>query len=388
MKLNDKKGLMKAFAAGTLAGLVIIVISRWGGDLQKPIVEFKESTQTLDRESAGRVSYAQAVETAAPAVVNIYTTKNIPQRQGQQGQGPMFDDPLFRRFFGDELDSIPDRKLESLGSGVIISEQGFIITNNHVIEGADEVQVALRDGRTAEAKIVGTDPESDIGVLRIELKNLPAITLSKSDDLKVGDVVLAIGNPFGVGQTVTMGIVSATGRDRLGISTFENYIQTDAAINPGNSGGALVNTDGLLIGINTAIFSRTGGYEGIGFAIPVSIAKEVMQQIIEHGHAIRGWLGIEIQDITPALAESFNLKEVKGVIIAGVLRDGPAHKAGLKPGDVLVQINEKDVQDGRNAMNTIAKAAPGTAITLNIVRNGAKMSLKANTDQRPVPEDQ
>jgi len=386
MNLNDKKGLMKAFAAGIIAGLVIIVVSRWGGDLQKPVVEFKESTQKLDRDSTGRVSYSNAVETAAPAVVNIYTTKNIPQRQGQQG--PMFDDPLFRRFFGDELDSMPDRKLESLGSGVIISEQGFIITNNHVIEGADEVQVALRDGRTAEAKIVGTDPESDIGVLRIELKSLPAITLTKGDDLRVGDVVLAIGNPFGVGQTVTMGIVSATGRDRLGISTFENYIQTDAAINPGNSGGALVNADGLLIGINTAIFSRTGGYEGIGFAIPVSIAKEVMQQIIEHGHAIRGWLGIEIQDITPALAESFNMKEVKGVIIAGVLRNGPAHKAGLKPGDVLVQINEKDVQDGRSAMNTIAKAPPGTAINLGIIRGGARMNLKATTDQRPVPEEQ
>jgi Do/DeqQ family serine protease len=266
---------------------------------------------------------------------------------------------------------------------VIVSKNGYVLTNYHVIEGADEIQVALRDGRSAEAEIAGTDPESDLAVLKIQLEKLPTITFASSDDLKVGDVVLAIGNPFGVGQTVTMGIVSATGRDRLGINVFENFIQTDAAINPGNSGGALVNPYGHLVGINTAIFSRSGGYQGIGFAIPVSSAIDVMQQIIETGHVTRGWLGIEVQDITPQLAESFGLKDTQGVIVAGILRNGPAANAGLQPGDVIKEINGKPMRDSRDVMNVIAKAAPEEKVFITILRQGKKDEIQASVGKRP-----
>jgi serine protease DegS len=297
------------------------------------------------------------------------------------------DDPFFRRFFDDDYPLIPRERLEtSLGSGVVVSDQGYILTNHHVIQGAEEIQVALKDGRNAPAMIIGTDPESDIAVLKVAIEDLPAITLGQSDSIQVGDVVLAIGNPFGVGQTVTMGIISATGRDRLGLSTFENFIQTDAAINPGNSGGALVNAFGHIIGINTAIFTRSGGSQGIGFAIPINYAKDVTEQIIKHGHVIRGWLGIEIQGITPALAESFGLSDTKGVIVAGVLRDGPADKAGLKPGDIISKINNEAIRDGKQALNAIAKAKPGTNIELDILRQGKTLSMEATTAQRPLPK--
>ena len=324
-------------------------------------------------------SYASAVQLAAPAVVNIYTSKVVTTRSS-----PFFDDPFMQRFFGDM--QVPRRQLESsLGSGVIVSGQGYILTNNHVIEGADEIQVALSDGRTTQAKVVGNDRETDLAVLSIDLKNLPTIVIGESDALRVGDIVLAIGNPFGVGQTVTHGIVSATGRNHLGINTFENFIQTDAAINPGNSGGALINAEGQLIGVNTAIFSRTGGSQGIGFAIPLSLAKGVMQQIIEHGHAIRGWLGIEVQAITPPLAESFGLSETKGVIVAGVLREGPADQAGLKPGDIINQIDGKAVDDPLALMNSVAQFPPGTDIKLQGIRGGKPFDLTAKVSERPAP---
>ena len=326
---------------------------------------------------AGPVSYSSAVEIAAPAVVNIYTTKIITERAN-----PLYNDPLFRYFFGERL--APRKRMESsLGSGVIASTEGYVLTNYHVIDGADEIQIALRDGRSAEAKLVGADPESDLAVLKIKLDQLPSMTFASSKDLRVGDVVLAIGNPFGVGQTVTMGIVSATGRDRLGINTFENFIQTDAAINPGNSGGALINPYGHLVGINTAIFSKSGGSQGIGFAIPVSTAVDVMQQIIEKGHVSRGWLGIEVQDITPALAESFGLKNTAGVIIAGILRHGPAAKAGLKPGDVVTEVNQEPVRDSRDVMNSIAKLPPKTKVRIDILRLKEKMSVEAIVGERP-----
>ncbi|MDH5544065.1 MAG: trypsin-like peptidase domain-containing protein [Gammaproteobacteria bacterium] len=326
------------------------------------------------------ISYSKAVDFAATSVVNIYTTKKMPEKNFE-------DDPVFRRFFDEDYPLIPKERLEtSLGSGVIISDQGYILTNHHVIQGADEIQVALKDGRNSAASVIGTDPESDIAVLKVAIGALPTITLGQSDLIQVGDVVLAIGNPFGVGQTVTMGIISATGRDRLGLSTFENFIQTDAAINPGNSGGALVNAFGHLIGINTAIFSRSGGSQGIGFAIPVNYAKEVTEQIIEHGHVIRGWLGIEIQGVTPALAESFGLRSVKGVIVAGVLRDGPADSAGMKPGDIIVEINGDEIADGKQALNEIAKSKPGSVIEIDVLRRGERIALKAKTAQRPLPK--
>ena len=347
-----------------------------------PVVEISEVGDTerfnlTTMAPTGQVSYSSAVDIAAPAVANIYSTKVITERAN-----PLFNDPFFRYFFGDRL--APRQRLESsLGSGVIVSKNGYVLTNYHVIEGADEIQVALRDGRSAEAEIAGTDPESDLAVLKIQLEKLPTITFASSDDLKVGDVVLAIGNPFGVGQTVTMGIVSATGRDRLGINVFENFIQTDAAINPGNSGGALVNPYGHLVGINTAIFSRSGGYQGIGFAIPVSSAIDVMQQIIETGHVTRGWLGIEVQDITPQLAESFGLKDTQGVIVAGILRNGPAANAGLQPGDVIKEINGKPMRDSRDVMNVIAKAAPEEKVFITILRQGKKDEIQASVGKRP-----
>ena len=326
---------------------------------------------------ASQVSYASAVEIAAPAVVNIYSTKIITERPN-----PLYNDPFFRYLFGDQL--APRKRLQSsLGSGVIVSDNGYVLTNNHVIDGADEIQVALRDGRSSEATVVGTDPESDIAVLKIKLKKLPTMTFANSDKLRVGDVVLAIGNPFGVGQTVTMGIVSATGRNRVGINTYENFIQTDAAINPGNSGGALIDPYGHLVGINTAIFSRSGGSQGIGFAIPVSLALDVMQQIIKNGRVVRGWLGIEVQDVTPALAESFGLKDARGVVVAGILRNGPAAVAGLKPGDVILDIGDKEIHDSHDVMNATAQKTPGTSVSIKIIRQGHDMTLDAKVGERP-----
>jgi serine protease DegQ len=297
---------------------------------------------------------------------------------------PFMDDPLFRHFFGDQQDEQPQRE-NSLGSGVIVSTQGLILTNHHVIESADEIEVALADGRTVSARVVGTDPETDLAVLKVDVKNLPAITFAKADQINVGDVVLAIGNPFGVGQTVTQGIISAVGRSHLGINTFENFIQTDAPINPGNSGGALIDTDGNLVGVNSAIYSRSGGSMGIGFAIPVSLAKQVMEQIIRQGSVTRGWIGIEAQDITPELAESFRLKEVRGSLIAGILRDSPAERAGLRPGDILLEIDGRQVQDSSSMLNLISSLKPNKKAILKISRDQKEFSVPVLIGKRPRP---
>ncbi|NIR61669.1 MAG: trypsin-like serine protease, partial [Gammaproteobacteria bacterium] len=289
---NLARFLLQAITAGLAAALVMFFIAPGVLKEPRPVVELRQAPRSAADETRPSgpmpLSYADAVERAAPAVVNIYSAKVVTERVP-----PFMNDPLFRRFFGEELGT-PRRRLQtSLGSGVIVSEDGYILTNNHVIEGADEIRIALFDGRNVRASKVGADPESDLAVLKVDLDALPTITLGDSEALAVGDVVLAIGNPFGVGQTVTLGIVSATGRSHLGITTFENFIQTDAAINPGNSGGALINPSGEVVGINTAIFSRTGGNQGIGFAIPASLARRVMAQIIEHGEVIRGWLGVQ-----------------------------------------------------------------------------------------------
>nr|VFJ93169.1 MAG: serine protease DegS [Candidatus Kentron sp. H]VFJ94050.1 MAG: serine protease DegS [Candidatus Kentron sp. H]VFK00714.1 MAG: serine protease DegS [Candidatus Kentron sp. H] len=339
----------------------------------------------------GVVSYADAVENASPAVVNIHTAKVVTRRVAPLLDHPFFrdffgsDDPVLRHFFGDRSGRGSTRKRieTSLGSGVIVDRKGYILTNHHVIAGADEIKVMLQDGRSTQAKVVGTDPDTDLAVLRIKLDKLPAVVLGRSKALRVGDVVLAIGNPFGVGQTVTMGIVSATGRDRLGINTFEDFIQTDAAINPGNSGGALINPHGELIGINTAIFSKSGGSQGIGFAIPVSLARDVMEQIIEHGFVARSWLGIDAQDITPKLAESFRLKNTDGVLVAGVLRRGPADVAGMIPGDVITHVGKAPVKDAHDLLNIIARIRPESTAALRIVRDGRKKTIRAKVEQRP-----
>jgi serine protease DegS len=378
--------LVRFFIAYTIIGLIgsYIVITLYPDLLDKKqsavvIKQVEVTSVTGAAPMTGPVSYATAVETAAPAVVNIHTTKVITQRIN-----PLFDDPRFRQFFGDVFK--PRQRIEnSLGSGVLISSNGYILTNNHVIKGASEILVALKDGRTAQAHIVGVDPETDLAILTISLENLPSIVVGKSDALRVGDVVLAIGNPFGVGQTVTMGIVSAKGRSHLGINTFENFIQTDAAINPGNSGGALINASGHLVGINTAIFSKSGGSQGIGFAIPTAIAKRVMEDILQLGHVVRGWLGIEPQDITTQLAESFGLKNTIGVIVAGVLRNGPADQAGIKPGDIITHINGNSVEDSNDALNLIASSRPGNKMVIDLLRDGKKISKKAEVTQRPIP---
>lgn len=346
-----------------------------------PVVEFKESTTNAPVPAAGPGSYADAVAQAAPAVVNISTRTVVTERAH-----PLLNDPFFRRFFGDNL-GVPRQRLEtSLGSGVIVSQQGYILTNNHVIQGADEIEVGLNDGRSAAAKVVGSDPESDLAVLKIELATLPVITLGQSGNMRVGDVVLAIGNPFGVGQTVTSGIVSATGRSHLGINTFENYIQTDAAINPGNSGGALINARGELIGINTAIYSQSGGSQGIGFAIPVALAKDVMTQIIQHGRAIRGWLGVAIQEIDPQLAESFGLESQDGAIVSQIAKDSPADKAELQPGDVITAVNGEQVTNVQATLYRISRIKPGDEVVLTLVRKGKVITRKAVVAERPTRE--
>jgi serine protease DegQ len=323
-------------------------------------------------------SVNDAARKAIPSVVNIYSSK-----QARVSRHPLLQDPFFRRFFGDRFEN-ETRRVSNLGSGVVVSTSGYILTNHHVVETADEVRVALSDGRTFEARLVGTDPESDLAVLKVNAGNLPAITFSAPDSARVGDVVLAIGNPFGVGQTVTMGIVSALNRSHLGINTFENFIQTDAAINPGNSGGALVDSAGNLIGINTAIYSRTGGSMGIGFAIPTSTAKQVMEQIIKHGSVTRGWVGIEVQDITPELAESFGLKSTDGALISGVLRGGPADRGGIKAGDILLEVEGGKVTDSSSLLNLIAALPPGGTAKLRIQRANAQQVVAVQVGKRPV----
>lgn len=322
-------------------------------------------------------SYREAARAALPSVVHIYTTQQVRQQRH-----PLFDDPIFRHFFGERPDG-PTRRNSGLGSGVIVSENGYILTNYHVIEGADDIQVSLNDGKTYRARIVGTDPESDLAVLNIQATSLPAITFGQMDDLRVGDVVLAIGNPFGVGQTVTMGIVSALGRSHLGINTFENFIQTDAAINPGNSGGALVDAFGNLVGINTAIYSRTGGNHGIGFAIPVSSARSIMEQIIESGSVTRGWIGVEAQEITAELAESFNLPDTDGALIAGVVRSSPADKAGVRPGDVLLAVNGQTVSNPQVMLDLIADLKPEERANFRLRRDRSILELQVRIGKRP-----
>ena len=321
-------------------------------------------------------SYRDAVSRAMPAVVNIYTTKEI-----RQPQSPLLDDPFLKRFFGERFSDT--EKQMSLGSGVVVTHDGYVLTNNHVVETADQIEVAFEDGRKAAARLVGNDPETDLAVIKIDLPDLPAITFGNVDDVKVGDVVLAIGNPFGVGQTVTMGIVSALGRSQLGINIYENFIQTDAAINPGNSGGALIDTGGNLIGINSAIYSQSGGSMGIGFAIPVSTVRMVMDAIITKGQVVRGWIGVEPRDITPELAENLDLGKQDGVIIAAVLKNGPADRAGIRPGDILVSVDGKNITNMKEMFNLIATLPPESKTGVVVLRDGREVSLEIIVGKRP-----
>ena len=342
-------------------------------------VTLREAPESISQNPG---SLAEAAKLSSPAVVNIFTSKATKKKPSKKG-APHQNEPWFQFFFGDQVPN--EEPSSSLGSGVIVSPEGLILTNHHVIEGADEIEVAFADGRKRNAKLIGSDPETDIAVLKIDATDLPSpITLGKMESVQVGDVVLAIGNPFGVGQTVTSGIVSALGRNQLGINTFENFIQTDAAINPGNSGGALVDTKGNLIGINTAIYSRSGGNMGIGFAIPINIAKQVMESILTNGSVTRGWIGVEPQNLSKELAESLNLsKDTAGVLISGVLEGGPADKAGMKPGDVLTQVNDQAVNDVVTLLNRIAQTSPGDEAKINLLRKGKEISLKVQVSKRP-----
>ncbi len=376
------------FAQATTIGLAILFII----NTLKPgllpnaarggVVTLYQSEPTPPSEPLNGAGFSQAAQKVMPSVVNIFTTSEV-----KQPSHPFMDDPRFRFFFGDEFDDNQPQQNSSLGSGVIVSQDGYILTNHHVVESADQIEVAFTDGRSAKGHIVGTDPETDLAVIKVDVDHpLPAITFANGDSVHVGDIVLAIGNPFGVGQTVTMGIVSALKRNHLGLSTFENFIQTDAAINPGNSGGALVDANGNLLGINSAIYSPNGGSLGIGFAIPVSTAKKVMEQIIQTGSVTRGWIGVAVQDLSPELAESFKLKTTHGVLISEVMRGGPADKAGIKPGDVLLSIGGSELIDSTAMLETISALPPGKPAELHLMRSENEIVVQVKVGKRPKPK--
>ena len=338
------------------------------------VIEAPAGNQQRSTNAVG--SFSSAAKIASAAVVSINTSKAA-------AKSPHSDDPWFKFFYGDQG---RNESQGGLGSGVIISASGYILTNNHVVEGADEIEVILNDSRKAKAKVIGTDPDTDLAILKIELDKLPVIVLGNSELLQVGDPVLAIGNPFGVGQTVTGGIVSALGRNQLGINTFENFIQTDAAINPGNSGGALVDVNGALMGINTAIYSRSGGSMGIGFAIPVSTAKQVLEGIVKDGQVTRGWIGVEPQELNAELAATFNVKLKSGVIITGVLQNGPAAQAGIQPGDVIAAVNGKAVSSVAELLGAVAGLKPGVAAPVSVLRKDGKLEINVTPSKRPRPK--
>mgnify|MGYP001254242550 CR=1 FL=1 len=343
-----------------------------------PEQEFSSSKNSVQSSMLNLNSFSGVTKKVMPSVVSVFTSQEV-----KISRHPLFNNPNFRDLLGlgNQFEERTKRKT-GLGSGVIISPEGYILTNHHVIAAADEIEIALNDGRSARASFIGSDPETDLAVIKIDLEGLPSITFGHSDQAKVGDIVLAIGNPFGLGQTVTMGIISALGRT-LGINTYENFIQTDAAINPGNSGGALVDIKGNLIGINTLIYSRSGGSLGIGLSIPTIVAKKIMEQIIKNGNVTRGYIGVEVQDLTKELAESFKLTDTKGALIAGVRPNGPADDTGIKPGDILISIEGQPVTNSSDMLNLIASLSPGHTATLVVIRKQEKRPFKIRIEKRP-----
>jgi serine protease Do len=386
------RGMKKRYAVLTAAlviatGAVVVDTQVYAKDTQKPSVHLKMDASPVQRNGQMVTSFSSVVKKVSPSVVKVYSTWNA-KNIDRQNLNPFFNDPAFRQFFGDRFGQGMRHgrtpKQEGLGSGVIITPDGYILTNNHVVDNADEVKVQVGDdGDEYTAKVIGTDPKSDIAIIKIDAKkSLPAITVADSDKIQVGDVVLAVGNPFGIGQTVTMGIVSATGRATMGME-YEDFIQTDAAINPGNSGGALVDAEGRLLGINTAILSRSGGNQGIGFAIPINLAKSVMDSIVENGRVIRGFLGVNIQNITPDLEKQFDLKEREGALVADVTPNSPASKAGLKNGDVILEFDGKDIKDIRHLKLQVAETAPGKEVPIKVSRDGEVKTLHATLKELP-----
>jgi len=373
--------------ACTLCLAALFVVATLRPDLL-PRVTGRAANVVVTQETATPVvgarvsSYADAAKKAMPAVVNIYTSKEVRTRN------PLADDPAFRRFFPELDRGAQSLRQTSLGSGVIVSAEGYVLTNHHVVEGADDIQLVLADGRRVAAHVRGTDPESDLAVLKTDEENLPAMTFAASDNLQVGDVVLAIGNPFGLGNTVTMGIVSALGRNFLGVNRFEDFIQTDAAINPGNSGGALVDTAGNLVGINSTIYSQTGGSMGIGFSIPVSLARNVFEQIVRDGEVTRGWLGVEPTAVTVEIAKALSLARPEGVVIRGIQPGGPAEKAGMKVLDVVTDIGGKSTRSVPQLLARIAELPPGSSAKVHLVRGGRDVDVDVVVGKRPPPEKQ
>jgi serine protease Do len=367
--------------AGALIAVAAFHLSSWGKD---PAPNITVETTPVNRDARPATSFAPMVRKVAPSVVNIYSTRIVHQRPLRS---PFSNDPLFRQFLGDQFpngERERTRREQSLGSGVIISPDGYILTANHVVEGADEIKVAIDDGKKEyTAKVIGTDPPTDVAILKIDAKDLPAVTLADSDQLEVGDIVLAIGNPFGVGQTVTMGIVSALGRSVLGFNGYEDFIQTDAAINPGNSGGALVDAEGRLVGINTAIISRSGGNQGIGFAVPINMARRIMERLISGQKITRGYLGIKLQDIDAGLAEQFGLPDQNGALVDDVLLNAPAEKGGIKSGDVITAFNGKPVADWHSLMLAVSECAPGADATVKLFRNGRVQTVAVTLEELP-----
>jgi serine protease Do len=382
--LNPRLPVLALGAAVIVAGTALALPQKKAAaesdDLKLPAIESTSRETTVPR-----TSFAPVVKRVSPGVVKVFTTAKV--HNTAYSGAPGMDDML-RRFFGDDFQGRAPRQTpraprqEGIGSGVIVAKEGYILTNNHVVDGADEVKVALQDGREFTAKVVGRDPKTDVAVVKIDAQNLPAVPMADSDKLEVGDVVLAIGNPFGIGQTVTSGIVSATGRHTMGLD-YEDFIQTDAAINPGNSGGALVDADGRLVGINTAILSRSGGNQGIGFAIPVNLARDVMDSLVKDGHVTRGYLGVIIQDVTPALAKEFDLKEDQGALVSEVSPKSPAERAGLKSGDVITEFNGKKVTDSRHLKLEVARAKPGQSVSLKVIRDGSSKRLEVAVKEMP-----
>ena len=383
-----------ALATALVAGGAVVALSEELGKSTGPErvnLNLPLDETSISRDSLPHGSYAPIVKKVAPAVVQIETTTTVNSPPEQEFPG--FNDPFWQQFFGHQFGgrmvprqpSGPMRE-HGLGSGVIVTKDGYILTNNHVVDGASEVKVTLPDGREFTAKVVGRDPKSDIAVVKVHADNLPTVPLADSDKVQVGDVVLAVGNPFGVGETVTRGIVSAKERSGLGIEDFEDFIQTDAAINPGNSGGALVDIDGRLIGVNTAILTRSGGSQGVGFAVPSDLARNVMDSLVEYGHVTRGYLGVMIQNVTPGLADEFHLKQANGALISDVTPDSPAAKAGFKDGDVVLEFNGKEIADSHTLQMDVMNTRPGATVPVKIERNGEKENLKVTVAQLPGTE--
>ena len=365
------------------ASAIIAQVERDGGQTgsASSTLISKDDGQMLDALNRSLAAVSEAVK---PSIVNISTTTTVSMKQSPFGD--LFNDPFFRRFFGDRFDPHGRQKhykTSALGSGVIVSQDGYILTNNHVVKDVDEIKVILQDKREFTGKIVGTDPQTDLAIVKIKASGLPSIKMGDSNQLRVGEIIIAVGNPFGLGNTITMGIVSAVGRSHVGIADYEDFIQTDAAINPGNSGGALVNIHGELVGINTAIFSTSGGNVGIGFAIPSSMAQSVMESIIKHGKVVRGWLGVSIQDLTPELSKHFEIKQAKGTLIADVVKDSPAEKAGLKRGDLIIALNGEAVDDATSLRNVVAATLPGKTVHLKIIRDGKEKTMEVKLGELP-----